>query len=328
MKYGIKVLEQEAYSLVLSAFRAQGPLSDYKRVLLEHLRCALFISLETHKAEVRRVANQEILSQIANKLNPLTNTVFEWIEEGKTGVDVIKTEKLKLKPPRKSTVGEIASVSLADRLASMAAEHNRTVPMGERAFFDLLQLPKKIYVPEAIRQLLNATEEEPPPTPKPKPPSKRHAQTSPIKALQRQIPAKVRKMQARRSKSSTSVDTQLRIETPSTTATDYSESKLDDLAQASVGSSSTVSGSSGASERSETPASAVSIPTAVMPPGGGIGQQPRTGIPSHPNREGTHYYVTLVLWFATPPHPLFPPVRHENYPKAFFFGGGGVRIVS
>lgn len=36
-----QISEKDAFSMVVSAFRAQGMLNDYKRVLLEHLKAAL-----------------------------------------------------------------------------------------------------------------------------------------------------------------------------------------------------------------------------------------------------------------------------------------------
>lgn len=46
-------------------FRAQGGLSDAKAKLLEELRGIFHISNERHRAEARRVANDEQLATIA-----------------------------------------------------------------------------------------------------------------------------------------------------------------------------------------------------------------------------------------------------------------------
>lgn len=51
--------ELEAYSCVMSAFRAQGALDDTKVRFLSECRQLLNISEERHKAEARRVANDE-----------------------------------------------------------------------------------------------------------------------------------------------------------------------------------------------------------------------------------------------------------------------------
>lgn len=59
------ILELESYSQVISVFRAQGGLSDAKAKLLEELRGIFHISNERHRAESRRVANDEQLATIA-----------------------------------------------------------------------------------------------------------------------------------------------------------------------------------------------------------------------------------------------------------------------
>lgn len=57
--------ELEAYSSVVSTFRAQGSLDGYKQNVLDQLRKVFNISEDRHKAEVRRVANSEKLTTIS-----------------------------------------------------------------------------------------------------------------------------------------------------------------------------------------------------------------------------------------------------------------------
>lgn len=57
--------ELEAYSQLVSALRAQGPLSIDKRKLLKDTGQLLNITPERHKAEVRRAINDEKLNTIA-----------------------------------------------------------------------------------------------------------------------------------------------------------------------------------------------------------------------------------------------------------------------
>ncbi len=73
----------------------------------------------------------------------MTETFLEWSEEGKSGIDVIKS--LKLKEKRRQTPGEQAAVSLADKLATAGVQHNKSLPAGEQSLFDLLSLPKKVF---------------------------------------------------------------------------------------------------------------------------------------------------------------------------------------
>jgi hypothetical protein len=57
--------ELEAYSSVISTFRAQGSLDTFKHNVLDQLRKVFNISEDRHKAEVRRVANSEKLTTIS-----------------------------------------------------------------------------------------------------------------------------------------------------------------------------------------------------------------------------------------------------------------------
>ena len=50
---------------MISVFRAQGGLSESKAKMLEELRGIFHISQERHRAEARRVANDEQLATIA-----------------------------------------------------------------------------------------------------------------------------------------------------------------------------------------------------------------------------------------------------------------------
>lgn len=57
--------ELQSYSSVVSTFRAQGILNEMKGKILKDLREAFHISDDRHRAEVRRVVNDEALSTIA-----------------------------------------------------------------------------------------------------------------------------------------------------------------------------------------------------------------------------------------------------------------------
>lgn len=61
------ILELEAYSNMISVFRAQGALEDNRKKLLEELRAVLHISNDRHSAEARRVSNDELLATIAEQ---------------------------------------------------------------------------------------------------------------------------------------------------------------------------------------------------------------------------------------------------------------------
>lgn len=52
---------------MISVFRAQGPLEETRKKMLEDLRSILHISNDRHSAEARRVANDELLATIAEQ---------------------------------------------------------------------------------------------------------------------------------------------------------------------------------------------------------------------------------------------------------------------
>jgi hypothetical protein len=63
--YYIFFSELEAYSSVVTVLRAQGDLTKERRKILQDLSHLLNISVERHKAEVRRAVNDELLSTIS-----------------------------------------------------------------------------------------------------------------------------------------------------------------------------------------------------------------------------------------------------------------------
>ncbi|XP_055638916.1 mucin-2 [Toxorhynchites rutilus septentrionalis] len=78
----LRRLELESYSSVISTFRAQGTLCKEKSRILEELRKLLHISQDRHKAEARRVANDERLTTVAEIISG-PNTYQDWCREGR-----------------------------------------------------------------------------------------------------------------------------------------------------------------------------------------------------------------------------------------------------
>lgn len=60
-------IELEAYAGLLNAFRAQGTLGQRKREMLVQLRSVLHINADRHKAEIRRVTNDETLCTVSEQ---------------------------------------------------------------------------------------------------------------------------------------------------------------------------------------------------------------------------------------------------------------------
>ncbi|XP_035795532.1 uncharacterized protein LOC118468624 [Anopheles albimanus] len=77
----LRRLELESYGTIISAFRAQGSLCKEKSRILEDLRRVLHISSDRHRAEARRVANDERLTTVAELVwGP--NSSRDWCREG------------------------------------------------------------------------------------------------------------------------------------------------------------------------------------------------------------------------------------------------------
>lgn len=78
----LRALELTTYSQVVSVLRAQGELTKEKRKLLNDLQTIFSITLERHRAEIRRAVNDEKLNTIADTLAG-PNTGVEWAVEGR-----------------------------------------------------------------------------------------------------------------------------------------------------------------------------------------------------------------------------------------------------
>lgn len=112
----LRRVELEAYSSVVSAFRAQGDLNKEKKKILHDLQQILSISTERHRAEVRRAVNDEKLATIADNMSP-SNTTQEWLIEGR-----------RLVPLMPRLVPQTAFTVTANQVANMQAEKNASLP--------------------------------------------------------------------------------------------------------------------------------------------------------------------------------------------------------
>uniref|UniRef100_A0A2A4JBH3 ENT domain-containing protein n=1 Tax=Heliothis virescens TaxID=7102 RepID=A0A2A4JBH3_HELVI len=111
----LRRLELEAYSNMISVFRAQGALEDNRKKLLEELRAVLHISNDRHSAEARRVSNDELLATIADQLAG-PNTGLAWISEGRRRVPLM---------PR--GIAQTIYTEIADKAAEVAAAENKEI---------------------------------------------------------------------------------------------------------------------------------------------------------------------------------------------------------
>ena len=79
----LKIKELEAYSSVVSAFRAQGDLNARKTQALKELETLFRISPDRHKAELRRALNDEKLHTIAKRLSHGECIASEWTSQSR-----------------------------------------------------------------------------------------------------------------------------------------------------------------------------------------------------------------------------------------------------
>jgi len=126
----LRRLELDAYSAVVTAFRAQGDMNKSKKSILGELSNQLSISTERHRAEVRRVVNDDRLNDVAECMHgPGTST--EWGIEGCRLVSLM---------PR--LVPQTVFTAKATAAANQAAENNQKLPI--KSEIEVLPLPTKV----------------------------------------------------------------------------------------------------------------------------------------------------------------------------------------
>ncbi|XP_045471442.1 BRCA2-interacting transcriptional repressor EMSY [Harmonia axyridis] len=114
----LRNLELEAYSHLVSALRAQGPLNPDKRKLLRETSCVLNISQERHKAEIRRALTDEKLTTIAFHVNAQNEYNSDWAQEGRRVIPLM---------PRMAP--QTAFSAMADEVAENADLSNKQLPL-------------------------------------------------------------------------------------------------------------------------------------------------------------------------------------------------------
>ncbi|XP_050719963.1 mucin-5AC-like isoform X2 [Eriocheir sinensis] len=112
----LRALELTTYSQVVSVLRAQGELTKEKKKLLSDLQTMFSISLERHRAEIRRAVNDEKLTTLADTLAG-PNTGVEWAIEGR-----------RLVPLMPRVAPQTAYTALATRMALLYYGANAKMP--------------------------------------------------------------------------------------------------------------------------------------------------------------------------------------------------------
>uniref|UniRef100_A0A914LN16 ENT domain-containing protein n=1 Tax=Meloidogyne incognita TaxID=6306 RepID=A0A914LN16_MELIC len=157
-KFLLKALEKQAFEHVLYAFRAQGPLTKYKELILEHLKSALFITDQEFFLNLRIAANNPYLNEIVQKLNPSYDNFSEWLAAGLdlTGAELANSRRQQSNN-NNSTLSDNSTQILRE-----IRRHNRNLSresnVASEAIAELYQLPKRPFMPERLRKLLRDTE--------------------------------------------------------------------------------------------------------------------------------------------------------------------------
>ncbi|KAL7074568.1 hypothetical protein ACQ4LE_006363 [Meloidogyne hapla] len=157
-KFLLKALEKQAFEHVLYAFRAQGPLTKYKELVLEHLKSALFITDQEFSLNLRIAANNPYLNEIVQKLNPSYDNFSEWLAAGLdlSGAEMANSRRQQLNNNNSKLVDHSTQILREIRRHNRNLSHESYV--ASEAIAELYQLPKRPFMPERLRKLLRDTE--------------------------------------------------------------------------------------------------------------------------------------------------------------------------
>nr|CAB3242539.1 BRCA2-interacting transcriptional repressor EMSY [Phallusia mammillata] len=108
----LRDLELNAYASIVNTLRAQGPLTEEKKLVLKQLQLMLDIPVDRHKAEIRRAVNCEKLSTICYVVSgSLCET--SWRKEGRRLINALK---------RSTPIN--AYMKIANKVANITAKEN------------------------------------------------------------------------------------------------------------------------------------------------------------------------------------------------------------
>uniref|UniRef100_A0A182K4X6 ENT domain-containing protein n=1 Tax=Anopheles christyi TaxID=43041 RepID=A0A182K4X6_9DIPT len=142
----LRRLELESYGTVVSTFRAQGCLSKEKLRILEDLRRILHITNDRHRAEARRVANDERLTTVAEIISG-PNSGQDWRREGHRTFPVL---------PR--TVPHTALTYIANTVYEQLTRANTKLPHPADTSCDRLKKAEEMLKFELVKKELSLYE--------------------------------------------------------------------------------------------------------------------------------------------------------------------------
>ncbi|KAI6216232.1 hypothetical protein M3Y99_01829800 [Aphelenchoides fujianensis] len=152
----LRQLEVAALDAVLHAFRAQGPLSLYKEVLLDHLKSALFVGQDAYIHRVDHVVQDEACARICDVLNPHSHRRdANWLLERQS---VHPADFRRHMSRVGADVSDLFDAETADAAVWTRVEAEWRAK-EDRALCKLLSLEKRPFVPEVLRRALACTEQ-------------------------------------------------------------------------------------------------------------------------------------------------------------------------
>ncbi|CAF2715309.1 unnamed protein product [Rotaria sp. Silwood2] len=145
----IKNMAVNSYSQIISAFRAQGDLTENQLNILPVLQNTFGISRERHTAEVKRALYDEQLSEIATSINPSSNTTNWEIEANYACPTIVH------RPPNTKSI-QLAEHVLQTTPSTTIIQHPRPITTT-KLNHDLQQLVNDEIKQDGIR---NATQQQ------------------------------------------------------------------------------------------------------------------------------------------------------------------------
>uniref|UniRef100_A0A7E4ZYC4 ENT domain-containing protein n=1 Tax=Panagrellus redivivus TaxID=6233 RepID=A0A7E4ZYC4_PANRE len=151
--YLLQKFEKNAFRAVVAAFRAQGPLTPYKELILEHLKFALFIKDHDYVTNIQEAADDPVIKNLCKTMNASYSSSDEWRKlaftahsrKGTIIRDALTSKNPSRPPDRTKLIAKIGS-------------HNVSVCELDLATAKLCNLRKERWVPQVLRRELYNTE--------------------------------------------------------------------------------------------------------------------------------------------------------------------------
>uniref|UniRef100_A0AC34R7I3 ENT domain-containing protein n=2 Tax=Panagrolaimus sp. JU765 TaxID=591449 RepID=A0AC34R7I3_9BILA len=145
----LRTLEKEAFKALVDAFRAQGPLTPYKEILLEHAKYALFIRDHDYIDIMQNALDNLKIARIAETLNPSYSCDLHW-----------ETKVFPTQYPQNARIrnklqnGLMLNNQRRSKLFTSVGCHNVSVRELDLATAKLANVKKDRYIPQHLRRVL------------------------------------------------------------------------------------------------------------------------------------------------------------------------------